>query len=253
MAQGGRGRQRRSTGLILGADTICVVDGEILNKPLDRADAERMIRLQEGRNTHVISGICLYHVDRHEWVGAVEVSVVLFSRSVMRIVSPISTRSGGKESPAATVFKTTIRSSRLPAVVFPTWSGSPSSGLRLCYRRIRRWLTEGGRLCERNDGRERVVNDQNPDRPMRGSDRMAWQPFGPRLGLKAVANFILMPLLIIGFAIGIYVPSQEWLSPTEAEAAMFPPQAPRHRRQASIWVPRANRRDRASHGRFTRQ
>jgi glutaminyl-peptide cyclotransferase len=54
---------------------------------------------------------------------------------------------------------------------------------------------------------------------------MAWQPFGPRLGLKAVANFILMPLLIIGFAIGLNVPSQEWLSPTEAEAAMFPPQA----------------------------
>ena len=70
--------RRRSTGLILGADTICVVDGEILNKPLDRADAERMIRLQEGRNTHVISGICLYRVDRHEWVGAVEVSVVQF-------------------------------------------------------------------------------------------------------------------------------------------------------------------------------
>ena len=70
--------RRRPTGLILGADTICVVDGEILNKPLDRADAERMIRLQEGRNTHVISGICLYRADRHEWVGAVEVSVVQF-------------------------------------------------------------------------------------------------------------------------------------------------------------------------------
>jgi septum formation protein len=70
--------RRRSTGLILGADTICVVEGEILNKPLDRADAERMIRLQEGRNTHVITGICLYRVDRHEWVGAVEVSVVQF-------------------------------------------------------------------------------------------------------------------------------------------------------------------------------
>jgi septum formation protein len=70
--------RRRSNGLILGADTICVVEGEILNKPLDRADAERMILLQEGRNTHVISGICLYRVDRHEWVGAVEVSVVQF-------------------------------------------------------------------------------------------------------------------------------------------------------------------------------
>jgi septum formation protein len=70
--------RRRSTGLIVGADTICIVEGEILNKPLDRSDAERMIRLQEGRNTHVLSGICLYRVDRNEWVGAVEVSIVRF-------------------------------------------------------------------------------------------------------------------------------------------------------------------------------
>ena len=62
--------------MILGVDTICVVDGQILNKPLDRGDAERMIRLQEGHDTHVISGICLYRADRHEWLGAVEVSVV---------------------------------------------------------------------------------------------------------------------------------------------------------------------------------
>jgi septum formation protein len=70
--------RRRTRGLVLGADTICVVEGEILTKPLDRADAERMIRLQEGRHTHVISGVCLYSVSRHEWVGAVDVSVVGF-------------------------------------------------------------------------------------------------------------------------------------------------------------------------------
>jgi septum formation protein len=70
--------RRRHTGLILGADTICVVEGQVLNKPLDRSDAERMIRLQEGHDTDVISGICLYNARRHEWVGAVEVSVVQF-------------------------------------------------------------------------------------------------------------------------------------------------------------------------------
>ncbi len=69
---------RVGTGLVLAADTVCAVDGQILNKPLDRADAERMIRLQEGRETQVVSGICLYRADRHEWVGAVEVSVVFF-------------------------------------------------------------------------------------------------------------------------------------------------------------------------------
>jgi len=69
---------RIGKGLVLAADTVCEVQGQILNKALDRADAERMIRLQEGRETPVISGVCLYRADRHEWVGAVEVSVVCF-------------------------------------------------------------------------------------------------------------------------------------------------------------------------------
>jgi septum formation protein len=70
---------RRGTGLILGVDTVCAVGGEILNKPLDRADAKRMLRIQEGRDTDVVSGLCLYRADRHEWLGAVDVSVVRFN------------------------------------------------------------------------------------------------------------------------------------------------------------------------------
>jgi septum formation protein len=71
---------RRSAGLILAADTVCSVGGIILNKPVDRADAERMIRLQEGHDTEVISGICLYRAGQYEWLGAVELSVVRFKR-----------------------------------------------------------------------------------------------------------------------------------------------------------------------------
>ncbi len=70
--------RRRKTGLILAADTVCAVGDEILNKPLDRADAERMIRLQEGHDTEVITGLCLHRGDRPEWLGAVEVSIVRF-------------------------------------------------------------------------------------------------------------------------------------------------------------------------------
>jgi septum formation protein len=70
--------RRRGEGLILAADTACAVAGQILNKPADRADAERMIRLQEGRDSDVLTGLCLYHAGRGEWVGAVEVSVVRF-------------------------------------------------------------------------------------------------------------------------------------------------------------------------------
>lgn len=70
--------RRRGHGIILAADTACSVDGLILNKPLDRADAERMIRLQEGRDSEVLTGLCLFRADCEEWVGAVEVSTVRF-------------------------------------------------------------------------------------------------------------------------------------------------------------------------------
>ena len=72
--------RRRQSGLILGADTVGVVDGQILTKPLDRNDAERMIRLQEGRDTQVITGLCLYRAERDEWKGTVEESTVRFRR-----------------------------------------------------------------------------------------------------------------------------------------------------------------------------
>lgn len=45
--------------LVLGADTIVVVDGEILGKPCDQADAARMLRLLSGRTHQVITGVCL--------------------------------------------------------------------------------------------------------------------------------------------------------------------------------------------------
>jgi septum formation protein len=44
---------------VLGADTVVVVDGQILGKPGDRADAGRMLRLLAGRSHRVITGVCL--------------------------------------------------------------------------------------------------------------------------------------------------------------------------------------------------
>lgn len=67
--------RRRGRGLILGADTSCSVGGEILNKPVDRDDAERMLRLQEGTDTEVVTGVCLFRADRGFWLGFAESSV----------------------------------------------------------------------------------------------------------------------------------------------------------------------------------
>jgi septum formation protein len=45
--------------LVLGADTIVVVDGAILGKPRDAGDATRMLRMLSGRTHSVITGVCL--------------------------------------------------------------------------------------------------------------------------------------------------------------------------------------------------
>jgi septum formation protein len=45
--------------VVLGADTVVVIDGEILGKPADTADAARMLGLLAGREHEVLTGICL--------------------------------------------------------------------------------------------------------------------------------------------------------------------------------------------------
>ncbi len=49
----------RPTEYVLGADTIVVVGSELLGKPRDEKDAERMLRLLSGRSHEVITGVCL--------------------------------------------------------------------------------------------------------------------------------------------------------------------------------------------------
>lgn len=44
---------------VLGADTVVAIDDTILGKPVDRADATRMLRLLSGRTHQVITGVCL--------------------------------------------------------------------------------------------------------------------------------------------------------------------------------------------------
>lgn len=45
--------------IVLGADTTVVVGGEMLGKPVDAADARRMLEALAGRRHEVLTGICL--------------------------------------------------------------------------------------------------------------------------------------------------------------------------------------------------
>ncbi len=49
----------RGAGLVLGADTVVVLDGEPLGKPRDAAEARRMLRRLRGREHEVLTGVAL--------------------------------------------------------------------------------------------------------------------------------------------------------------------------------------------------
>ncbi len=51
--------------LVLGADTLVFLEGEILGKPAHAADAERMLAQLQGRTHQVVTGVCLIHLRVH--------------------------------------------------------------------------------------------------------------------------------------------------------------------------------------------
>jgi septum formation protein len=63
--------------VVLAADTVVVVDGCILGKPRDEADAAAMLRRISGRAHEVVTGVCLRQGGRS--AVAVERTVVHFS------------------------------------------------------------------------------------------------------------------------------------------------------------------------------
>lgn len=53
------GRRAAPGDLVLAADTIVTIDGEVLGKPADAEDARRMLRRLSGRTHQVATGVCL--------------------------------------------------------------------------------------------------------------------------------------------------------------------------------------------------
>ena len=51
--------EKNPAGIVIGSDTVVVIDGEILGKPKDTADAERMLRKLSGKTHSVITGVCI--------------------------------------------------------------------------------------------------------------------------------------------------------------------------------------------------
>jgi septum formation protein len=69
----------RLFGLVLGADTTVVVNGEILGKPTDEKDARRMLRLLSERWHEVLTGVALVRAETGGAIVGLERTRVRFA------------------------------------------------------------------------------------------------------------------------------------------------------------------------------
>lgn len=71
--------ERYASSVVLGADTIVCVDGEVLGKPADAADARRMLQALQGREHAVYTGVCVKLADAGLEEAASEATLVRFA------------------------------------------------------------------------------------------------------------------------------------------------------------------------------
>lgn len=64
--------------LVIAADTMVVLDGEMIGKPVDEADAIMMLSRLSGRRHKVVTGVAMAHGERGVWWSGVETSYTLF-------------------------------------------------------------------------------------------------------------------------------------------------------------------------------
>ena len=76
--------------LFLGADTLVTVDGQILGKPKDAADARRMLQLLSGRTHQVMTGVALL-AEGVEEIAAETTEVTFCSLSLEEIAEYVTT------------------------------------------------------------------------------------------------------------------------------------------------------------------
>lgn len=83
--------ERNPSAVVIGSDTIVVIDGEILGKPVDEGDAHRMLRMLSGREHTVVTSVAV--ALKGEVVSSVEKVQVTFREiSDSEILDYIATR-----------------------------------------------------------------------------------------------------------------------------------------------------------------
>jgi septum formation protein len=82
--------------LVLGADTLVFLENEILGKPANLADAQRMLSRLQGRTHQVVTGVSLIHLRaHHEMIFAVSTDVMFHAldagqiRDYLSLINPL--------------------------------------------------------------------------------------------------------------------------------------------------------------------
>ena len=77
--------------LVLGADTLVILDDEIMGKPRDPVDARRMLARLQGRTHQVVTAVSMIHLRAHrEHLFAVSTDVTFRSLSAEQISGYLS-------------------------------------------------------------------------------------------------------------------------------------------------------------------
>ena len=77
--------------VVLGCDTVVAIDGAILGKPGDEAEAKRMLRRLSGNTHTVYSGVCITD-GKKETVFAVATDVTFYALSARTIDAYVATK-----------------------------------------------------------------------------------------------------------------------------------------------------------------
>ena len=70
--------QHYPNNLVIGSDTIVVLDDQIMGKPDDKSQAQKMLESLSGRTHHVYTGVCLKWAERNIHHLFAEVTMVTF-------------------------------------------------------------------------------------------------------------------------------------------------------------------------------
>ena len=70
--------QHYPNNLVIGSDTIVVLDNNIMGKPDDKSQAQKMLESLSGRTHHVYTGVCLKWADKNIHHLFAEITMVTF-------------------------------------------------------------------------------------------------------------------------------------------------------------------------------